>query len=109
MGIMSNHLHFICSAPGDNDLAAIMRDFKKYTSRKIVDMIANNPKESRKQWMLNMFSFAGSHNGPDERVQIWQEGYHPIALDTEDRLRQRLNYLHENPVRAGIVWEPAQY
>ena len=100
--IMNNHAHLVISEGGDNDLPGIVRDCKKYTSRTIVNAIANNKQESRKEWMLNMFSFAGTRNKANDKYQFWQEGYHPIALDTEDKLKQRLNYLHEN--RYGQVW-----
>jgi len=86
-----------------------MRDFKKYTCKKIIDAIKDNPQESRKDWMINMFSFIGGTNPANDMYQFWQEGYHPIALDTNEKLQQRLDYIHDNPVRAGIVWEASQY
>ncbi len=56
--IMSNHLHLIAAAQPDYDLSAILRDFKKFTSREIIREIKVNPQESRKQWLLNLFSFS---------------------------------------------------
>jgi len=107
--IMPNHVHFIISATPGNVIGNIMRDFKKFTSKRITAAIENNPHESRKKWMLNMFAYAGKNNNSNEEYQFWQQEYHPIALDTPEKTRQRLNYLHENPVRAGIVWLPEHY
>jgi REP element-mobilizing transposase RayT len=107
--IMNNHLHMIVSATNDHELPDIMRDFKKFTSRSLVNAIDQNPQESRKEWLMNMFRFAGNGNNANERYQFWQQDYHPVALANGDVARQRLNYLHENPVRAGIVWEPQHY
>jgi REP element-mobilizing transposase RayT len=107
--IMSNHVHFIISAAPGYKISNIMRDFKKFTSKRIVAAIENNLLESRKKWMLNMFGFAGQNNNSNEQYQFWQQEYHPVALDTPEKTIQRLNYLHENPVRAGIVWLPEQY
>ena len=56
-----------------------------------------------------MFGFAGNNNNNNEVYQFWQQVYYPIVLDTREKLIQRLNYLHENPVRAGIVWLPQDY
>lgn len=56
-----------------------------------------------------MFRYIGEGNPNNDTYQFWQGGYHHIALNTEEKLRQRLEYLDENPVRAGIVWEPAHY
>jgi putative transposase len=60
--IMPNHVHLIRSCSGAGRIPAIMRDFKKFTSRKIVTEIAENSQESRKGWMLNMFRFAADTN-----------------------------------------------
>lgn len=107
--IMSNHIHLIVSASGNGQLPDIVRDFKKFTSRALIKAINENPQESRKQWLMNMFRFAGSGNKANDVFQFWQQDYHPIALSSDLIITQRLNYLHENPVRAGIVWEPQHY
>ncbi len=107
--IMSNHVHAIISAAPGYKLEDIMRDFKKFTSKRIIAAIEDSIQESRKEWMLNIFGYTGRNNNSNKEYQFWQKNYHPIALDTEVKIRQRLNYLHENPVRAGIVWEPHHY
>lgn len=107
--IMSNHIHLILSAQQGYIISSIMRDFKKFTSKKIIAAIEENVQESRKNWMLNMFGYAGKNNNNNLEYQFWQQDYHPIALDTAEKITQRLKYLHENPVRAGIVWFPEEY
>ncbi len=107
--IMSNHVPLIISADIGFKLSDIVRDIKKFTSNKIIDAIANNTHESRKDWMLKMFATAGKENNSNKEFQFWQQDYHPIELSRHELLIQRLNYLHENPVKAGIVWEAAQY
>ena len=106
--IMTNHVHLIISSH-DNKIADIVRDIKKFTSRQIIELVAQNPKESRKAWMLNIFSFVGKGNKSNTNYQFWKQDYHPVELNTNEILEQRLLYLHENPVRAGLVWEPWHY
>jgi len=106
--IMSNHLHLIVSSKA-NALADIIRDFKKYTAKQIIAAIRDNENESRREWMLNLFLYAGSRNGNNKEYQFWKSGYHPIVLDSPVKIEQRLKYLHENPVRAGWVREPQDY
>ena len=106
--IMSNHVHLIISSD-TNKIEHIVRDFKKFTSKKIIKTIIENPAESRKEWMVNMFRFVGGHNNNNKEFQFWKQDYHPICLDTEEKLRQRLDYLHNNPVRSQIVWIPEAY
>jgi putative transposase len=76
--IMTNHAHLIISTQSDSSIPAIVRDCKKYTSKRIVAAIGDNGKESRKKWLLNMFSFAGKNNPENEVFQFWQQEYHPI-------------------------------
>lgn len=51
--IMTNHCHLIVRAKNE-DLSDIIRDFKKFTSKKILSLIENNPFESRNIWIGKM-------------------------------------------------------
>jgi putative transposase len=107
--IMTNHTHLIMRTENQIRISDIVRDLKKFTSKQIVEAISTNPKESRKGWLLWMFERAGRRNMNNEINQFWQQNNHPIELNTDEKLKQRLNYLHENPVKAGIVFEPQNY
>jgi putative transposase len=106
--IMTNHVHLIISSDS-NKLENIVRDLKKYTSKQILKSIEENNAESRKEWMMNIFSYAGKGNRNNKEYQFWKQDYHPIVLNSTEKLKQRLDYLHENPVRSGLVWEPWHY
>jgi REP element-mobilizing transposase RayT len=106
--VMTNHVHLIISS-NENKLEHIVRDLKKYTSKQILKAIQESNIESRKEWMLNIFSFTGRNNKNNTAFQFWKQDYHPIELDTPEKMKQRLDYLHENPVRGGLVWEPWHY
>ena len=103
--IMTNHVHLIISSQ-TNKVEHIVRDLKKFTSHQIIKAIQEHPQESRKEWMLSIFRFTGKNNNNNKEFQFWKQDYNPIELDSDEKLKQRLNYLHENPVRAGLVWEP---
>jgi putative transposase len=103
---MSNHVHLIVSKKGDQKLEEIFRDIKKFTSVKIINEIRTNPLEGRKEWMLQYFKEKGQANTQNENYQFWQYGNHPVELDNVAILEQKLDYLHNNPVEAGLVSEP---
>jgi REP element-mobilizing transposase RayT len=106
--IMSNHIHMICAAKEGIKLSDIIRDLKKYTSKQIIKAILDEP-ESRREWMLVIFSKAGSSNPNNKTYQVWRQDNHPIELYTNEVIDQKMEYIHMNPVRAGIVQNPEDY
>ena len=106
--IMSNHIHLIIGTD-DMKLQDIMRDLKKYTSKAIVEAIKENPQESRKEWMIEMFEKFGRTNSNNQKYQFWQQHNKPIVLNNAVIFEQKLNYIHENPVRAGYVDHEEDY
>src|SRR5258706_2618784 len=103
--IMTNHVHLIIGS-GTNLLSNIMRDFKRHTSLKLREAIETNSYESRREWMLELFEKAGKANNNNDRYQFWQQDNHPIELATPKIMHQKLDYIHNNPVVAGIVEKP---
>jgi len=106
--IMTNHVHLIISS-NSNKIEHIVRDLKKYTSKQIIKAIQESNTESRKEWMLNIFSYTGKNNNNNKEFQFWKQDYHPIELDSSEKANQRLDYLHENPIRSGMVWDSWHY
>jgi len=106
--VMSNHVYLIIGSE-KVPLSSLMRDLKKYTSYAILKAIAENPEESRKEWMLWMFERAGKKKPNNTKYQFWQQDNHPIELSNQKITAQKLDYLHNNPVEAGIVLSPEEY
>jgi REP-associated tyrosine transposase len=106
---MNNHVHLIASASKENNLSDILRDLKKFTSKKILLEIKEGIQESRKKWMLWLFKSAGRKNSNNRNYQFWQQDNRPIELSTNEMIDQRLEYIHMNPVKAGIVYEPEHF
>jgi len=87
----------------NNKPSDVLRDFKTFTSKKIQKAIAENPQESRKEWMLSMFKKAGSEKSNISYSQFWQQHNKPIELWSNDVIDQKVNYTHNNPVEAGLI------
>jgi putative transposase len=106
--IMSNHVHLIISAKEKN-LSDVLGDFKKFTSKKLTDAILTNPVESRKKWMIQIFKEAGELNSRNTNYQFWQQDNQPKEIFTPQFAAQKLEYIHNNPVEAGIVEKAEEY
>ena len=106
--IMSNHVHMIISAKEGIRLSDAIRDMKKFTSKAIIKAIQEIP-ESRKKWMLDRFEFKGRYNYKIKDYKFWQDGNRAKSIHMQTFMLQKLNYIHQNPVKAMMVFEPEQY
>jgi putative transposase len=106
--LMSNHIHLIVQTHEPFLLTDFIRDFKKFTAKAIIKKINEEP-ESRRSWMINQFRDAGKFDKRITTFKFWQEGYHSIQLETNEMIEQKLNYIHQNPVRALTVEHAEDY
>ena len=107
--LMSNHIHMIIGRKGENNIEEIVRDFKKYTSVQVCRAIESNTLESRREWMLNIFRLSASESNKHIKYKFWQSEFHPIELFYNEMMDQKLEYIHENPVKEGIVENAEEY
>lgn len=105
--IMSNHVHLVCKSKTGN-LSGTIRDFKGFTAKQILKSIANDP-ESRREWMLTIFGMAGRNNASNKYFQLWRHDNHAIEVYSNLVIDQKIDYIHNNPVEAGIVSKPEDY
>jgi REP element-mobilizing transposase RayT len=105
--IMSNHVHLIAQSR-NGQLSSTIRDIKKYTSRKITETIQNTS-ESRSKWMINQFHFNAKQHTRNKMFQVWSHENHAVYLYSSSFIREKMEYLHNNPVRAGWVEKAEDY
>lgn len=99
---MPSHVHFIFRSANEQPME-LLQDFKRYTSKKVIEAIENNPQESRKEWLLWMFKRAGKKRGNISKHQFWQHHNKPIELWSEKVIKQKIDYIHNNPIESGFV------
>jgi REP element-mobilizing transposase RayT len=100
--ILENHLHLIASSP---DLGREMKDFKSFTARRILDLLETQ----RVTMLLEQLAWRKGRHKTESRYQLWQEGNHPQMIQDEEMLRQKLEYIHNNPVKRGYVDDPTHW
>ena len=106
--IMSNHVHLVCRSK-NNSLSNAIRDLKRHTSKMIMYQIQNNPGERRKEWLEMILRYHARFNKRVNEKQLWTHFNHAVELDNNFILDQRINYVHQNPVKAGIVEKAHEY
>jgi putative transposase len=100
--VLENHLHAVAQAPR---LPDTWREFKSFTARRLIDLL----EEHRAKPLLERLHLALKAERSDRGHQLWQEGSHPQCIQGEEMLRQKLDYIHNNPVKRGFVDEPEHW
>ena len=99
--ILDTHFHAILAAP---QLSGILRDIKSYTAKLLVEQVTAEGRE----WLVNQLRYYRAAHKPNE-YQVWQEGSHPQAILSDSMMEQKLEYLHNNPVKRGWVSSPEHW
>ncbi len=94
--ILENHVHFIATA---SEHSRRIQQFKSFTARKLIDLL----EERGAATILRHLAFYKRKDKTQSQYQLWQEGTHPEEMANETMLRQRLEYIHNNPVERGYV------
>ena len=91
---------------------------KNLPPKKIVQTIIEEP-ESRREWMLSYFQKVYEHLKREQNYKVcftsspfrlgWQDGYHAEIVETNWFIKQKVNYIHNNPVKDKIVTSPEVY
>lgn len=100
--ILDNHFHAIVSGP---NLARTLTDLKKFTARQILDQL----KLEGRDWLLNLLPYFCAAHKRGSSHQVWQEGVHPQLITSDEMMLQKLEYLHNNPVKRGLVASPEHW
>ncbi len=89
-------------------LSDTLRDFKSFCTKEFISAIEKE-NESRESWLLHMFRFYANRTNQNKQFKIWTGDNHPEEIFGHDFLMTNINYIHENPVRAGWVNNAEDY
>lgn len=107
--IMTNHVHLVFRITDGGKPQLVLGDFKRFTSKKLVKMIRNNPRESRREYLLEQFKKAAKTSSNVKEYQFWRHDNRPIELWSNKVIKEKVDYIHKNPVAAGLVFYPEDY
>jgi putative transposase len=99
--VLDNHFHAILAAP---DLSGVLRDLKSFTAQKILEQLV----AEKRDWLLNQLQYHRAAHKPN-RYQVWQEGSHSQVIMDDATMLQKLDYLHNNPVKRGWITAPEHW
>ena len=100
--ILENHLHLIAAS---ENLSHDIQRFKSYTAKQIIAHLEQHSSTK----LLELLAFFKRAHKKETTYQVWEEGSHPQIIESEAVMRQKLDYIHQNPVKRGYVDQPEQW
>jgi len=106
--LMPDHIHMVCRSSCEETLSSIVRDFKKFTSNEIMEYLTGQ-KTVEAINLLNLFRKGIRDKSNSPKFSIWKRGFNPIELSSTKFIDQKIDYIHANPVKAGLVKSEIDY
>ena len=100
--ILENHLHLVATS---DDLSHDMQRFKSYSAKRIINCL----QQRREKGILEMLALFKRPHKTECTYQVWEEGNHPQLIESEQVMRQKIDYIHQNPVKRGYVDLPEHW
>ncbi len=100
--ILDNHFHMIVSS---EKLTRTIQSLKRYSAQELIKTFESGDVK----WLLNQLAFYKKRHKISSIHLIWQEGFHPELIMNDKMLLQKINYIHQNPVRKGYVDKPEHW
>ena len=97
--VLGNHLHFVAQAP---HLDHCVSSFKSFTAARLIKLLQVRKAER----LLQRLRLGKPAHKRDRNYQFWQEGSHAEMVFSEAMMREKLDYIHYNPVKRGYVEAP---
>jgi REP element-mobilizing transposase RayT len=95
-----NHFHLIWQMIGDHKRDDVQRDFLKFTGQQILKILRNENSPMQRELLVN---------AKDRKHQVWERNSLGVALWRPEVFEQKLDYIHNNPVKAGLCRLPEEY
>jgi putative transposase len=94
--VLENYCHFVLQSDAlDRDIGR----FKSWAARQLIQYLAKN----NVRQILEQLAFYKKAHKDDRAYQFWQEGVHPKLIQSDEMMRQKIDYIHHNPVKRGYV------
>jgi REP element-mobilizing transposase RayT len=98
--LMSNHFHLIWQMVEDHKREDVQRDFLKYTGQQILKTLRNENSPLLVKLLVE---------AKDRKFQVWERNSLSVSLWSGKVFNQKLEYIHNNPVKAGLCINPEDY
>jgi putative transposase len=91
--LMPNHMHLVWQIHREHQRENVQRDFLGFTSKQILSVLKKENSPLQKALTVK---------AKDRKYQVWERNSLSMPLWSARMIWQKINYIHLNPVRAGL-------
>ena len=99
--IMIDHMHLLTSRP--TTTSDVLRVLKGLTARRVIDYLKEN------SYLSSLAKLEHQERDRNHRYSLWQTEKNVLPIFSEGMFMEKVNYIHQNPVRAGLVERATDY
>jgi REP element-mobilizing transposase RayT len=104
---MPEHFHFLIKVEPAESTSGHLQELKKRTAQRIVSLPNENQGHAWRRKMLSGLRLPATVHS-DSRYRVWQRRFYPYGVYSEKKRLEKLNYMHSNPVKRGLVRSPEE-
>ena len=106
--LMPEHFHVLLK-PEPADLTPnIVKQLKQLTASHILGALRDNQQHHWCDRMLRRLRLPVTVHS-ESRYRVWERRYYPFNVCSEQKLQEKLDYMHANPVKRGLVSSPEEW
>ncbi len=106
--LMPEHFHFLIKPEPAESTSRLLQELKKRTAQQLVSVLTENQGHAWCHKMLKALRLPPSVHS-DSRYRVWERRFYPYGVYSEKKRLDKLNYMHSNPVKRGLVPSPEEW
>jgi len=106
--LMPEHFHLLIKPEPVESTSGLMQELKKRTAQRTVSLLTENQGYPWCRKMLSGLRLPATVHS-DSRYRVWERRFYPYGVYSEKKRLEKLNYMHNNPVKRGLVRSPQEW
>jgi putative transposase len=106
--LMPDHFHLLLQPQPAETTPLILKGLKEQTAARILKTLHENPQHPWRRKMLARLRLPPTVHD-ESHYRLWQRRFYPFNVSSEEKRREKLNYMHGNPVKRGLVSSPGDW
>lgn len=106
--LMPDHFHLLLRTEPADAVRTIIKLLKQQTAFRILSTLRDATDNLDREELLERLRLPPTVHD-ESTYRVWQRRFYPFNIYTERKRSEKLNYMHNNPVKRGLVAHPGEW